>query len=468
MRKISPMFNNPVLISLLLLSPLVLFTLFACSRQEKKAPPPPAPASQVIHPEWSRTANIYEVNIRQYTPEGTFSAFEEHIPRLKKMGVDILWLMPVNPIGEKNRKGTLGSYYSIRDYTAVNPEFGTLDDLKSLVSRAHGQGMYVILDWVANHSSWDNPWITEHPGWYKKDSTGAIISPYDWTDVAQLDYGQKDLWVAMADAMKFWLVEADVDGFRCDVAGMVPLEFWDFVRPELDRIKPVFMLAEAEEPPHHFKAFDMSYAWELHHLMHQIAKGEKNALDLEAYFYKQDTLYPEDAYRMTFTTNHDENSWNGTEYEKFGSGALCFAVLTATLPGMPLIYSGQESANTRRLEFFEKDSIDWKDFSLAPFYNSLLQLKHRNQALWNGTYGGRMERLNTGADSAIFAFYRYREGDQVLVITNLSDRVVKGVLNSKAVRGDYTELFTGNDLVLGRKHELRLKPWEYQVWVKKQ
>lgn len=468
MKKEYKMDFSRILADLVLVLPLIaLLVIVSCTGGGKKKATPKAPESLVQHPAWSRNANIYEVNLRQFTPEGTFRSFGEHIPRLAGMGVDILWLMPVQPIGEVNRKGTLGSYYSVKDYTDVNPEYGTLEDLKELVARAHNEGMYVILDWVANHTAWDNDWITSHPDWYKKDSTGAIISPFDWTDVAQLDYSNKELWTAMLDAMKFWIIECDIDGYRCDVASMVPVEFWDTTRVVLDMIKPVFMLAESEDPALQYRAFDMTYAWELHHLMNSIAKGEKNANDLESYFYKEDTIFPSDAYRMLFTSNHDENSWQGTEYERMGAAAPCFAVMTVMLPGMPLIYNGQESAFNRRLAFFEKDSIDWAGYPLAKFYEGLLRLKHRNQALWNGTYGGDLNRIHSQADSAIFAFTREKEGDKIFVVANLSDKVNKANFRSKLVPGDYIDYLTGLEQKFGRKEDMRLKPWEYRIYVRK-
>jgi glycosidase len=458
-----------ILLEALVVLPLVaLFFLVSCTSQPKETPKPKKVVpTEVRHPEWSRNANIYEVNIRQYTSEGTLKAFEAEIPRLKEMGVDILWLMPVNPIGVKNRKGTLGSYYSIQDYVAVNPEFGTMDDLKNVVKTAHDNKMFVILDWVANHTSWDHPWITEHPDWYKTDSTGKMVSPFDWSDVAQLNYGNKALWEGMLSAMKFWITEADVDGFRCDVAGMVPVEFWNYSRAELDKVKPVFMLAEAEEPIHHFRAFDMSYAWELHHIFNEIAQGKKNALAIDAYYMKQDTTFPADAYRMAFTSNHDENSWKGSEYERMGPAVLCMAVMANTLPGMPLMYTGQESAFTRRLQFFEKDSVDWKNYELAPFYKELLGLKHRNQALWNGTWGGEMERIGTGSDSTIMAFVREKEGDRIFVLANLSDKMQSGKLQGKRFAGDYKELFSNEDITFKKNAAIKLRPWEYKVYVKK-
>ncbi|MDZ7741384.1 MAG: alpha-amylase family glycosyl hydrolase [Bacteroidota bacterium] len=327
------------------------------------------------YPEWSRDDVIYEVNIRQYTPEGTFKAFEEHLPRLKEMGVDILWLMPVHPIGEKNRKGSLGSYYSVKDYLAVNPEFGTKEDFRSLVGKAHELGMYVILDWVANHTAWDNVWVEEHPAWYVKDSSGNFISPFDWTDVIKLDYDNAGMRRAMKDALLYWVKEENIDGYRCDVAGEVPIDFWNEASAELYAVKPVFMLAEAELPEHHEKAFNMSYAWEMHHVMNEVAKGNENANKIQEVLDKNMARFPQGAYRMYFTSNHDENSWNGTVYERMGDAAETFAALTYVLPGMPLIYSGQEAGLDKRLLFFEKDSISWDEMKLLDFYTRLNEIK---------------------------------------------------------------------------------------------
>jgi len=424
-----------------------------------------APESFVKHPQWSKNANIYEVNIRQYTKEGTFKAFEKHLPRLKKMDVDILWIMPIFPISEKNRKGTLGSYYAVSNYEAVNPEFGTMDDLKELVKRAHKMGFKVILDWVANHTGWDNAWINDHPDWYTKDSTGHIVSPFDWTDVADLNYNNKELWEAMTGALEFWIEEADVDGFRCDVAGMVPTEFWNQARAKLNNIKPVFMLAEAEQPDLQIYAFDMTYAWELHHILNQIAKGKQNANSIESYFEKQDTTFPADAYRMNFITNHDENSWNGTVKERMGEGGQAFAVLTFTLPGMPLIYSGQEVGLDKRLKFFEKDEIEWNLSSpLIDFYTKLNKLKTGNKALWNGKYGGKMTRIKASDDKSVFAFVREKEGNRIFTLVNLSGTTVTFTLQGDNFAGKYTELFSGTDATFIPGAEITLDAWGYKIY----
>lgn len=420
--------------------------------------------SHVVNPEWSYNANIYEVNTRQFTSEGTFSAFREHLPRLRNMGVDILWFMPVTPIGEVNRKGTLGSYYSVKDYKAVNPEFGTMQDFKDLVDEAHGLGMYVIIDWVANHTAWDNYLVKENPGWYSRDSLGNLVSPFDWSDVVQLDYEVPEVWDYMIDAMKFWVEEVNVDGFRCDVAFMVPTAFWNRSRKELEAIKPVFMLAEAEEPEHHEYAFDMSYAWGMHHVMNNIAAGKQNANHIDSLMGVYDRKFPPEAYLMHFTSNHDENSWAGTVFDRLGDGVLTFAVLSATLPGMPLIYNGQEAAMDKMLKFFEKDEIDWTEIPYEGFYHELLTLRHKIPALWNGAHGGSLTRVHTGFDDKIFAFIREKDSYRVFVVLNLSDEIVETTLKGDVYVGEYKAAFIYESLVFEPDTEITLAPWEYRVY----
>lgn len=385
--------------------------------------------TRVKHPAWVGQSNIYEVNIRQYTPEGTFRAFERHLPRLRRMGVDILWIMPINPISEKMRKGSLGSYYAVRDYTAINPEYGTLEDFKHLVSEAHKLGFKVMIDWVANHTGWDNVWVDQHPDWYKRNAKGELegyhytdLSDHHeevWADVIGLDYAKPQVRAGMIEAMSYWVKTADIDGFRCDVAWAVPVSFWDEARAKLDRIKPVFMLAEADTPEMQTKAFDMTYDWALFHLLVKVAKGQAGAKDLAALYRNPPRKYPAGGYRMTFTSNHDENSWNGTDRELYGQGADAMAVLAATLPGMPLIYSGQEAANDRRLAFFDKDQINWKTYERTAFYADLLKLKHRHPALMSGMSPGNLVLVETGSDK-VFAFERRLGKDRVKVAVNLS------------------------------------------------
>lgn len=371
-------------------------------------------------PEWSYDDVMYEVNIRQYSEEGTFKAFAQHIPRLKEMGVDILWLMPIHPIGEKNRKGTLGSYYSIKDYKAVNPEFGTMDDFKALVELAHQNGMKVIIDWVANHSAWDANWVETNPEFYTKDSTGAIIPPNpDWTDVADLNYDNPDLHIAMIDAMKFWVETCDIDGFRCDVAGEVPMVFWDEAIKTLRSIKPLFMLAEWDDPKMH-TSFNATYGWGYHHTLMEIGKGHYNIDSLRTYFKKDIERYPSEAFRLRFNTNHDENSWKGTEEELFGDLAYNFQVLAFLAPGMPLIYSGQESGLNKRLEFFEKDVIDWKNYEQEGFFTELIKLKHDNPVLNAGNAGGAMEIIESKPENGMFVFDRFNEESKLRLVMNCS------------------------------------------------
>lgn len=417
-------------------------------------------------PEWSYNKSIYEVNIRQYTIEGTFRAFEKHLPRLKQLGADILWLMPIHPIGEKNRKGILGSYYSVKDYKEINPEFGTIDDFKSLVNEIHKMGMYVIIDWVANHTAWDHLWMKEHPEFYTKDSAGNIISPVpDWTDVADLNYENKNLWSEMISALKFWVEECNIDGYRCDVAGMVPIEFWTEARTELEKIKKVFMLAEWETPEIH-RVFDMSYDWTLHKIMNGIAKKEKTVNDLISHIIKDNEEYPADAFRMQFTSNHDENSWNGTEYERLGNGAEAFAVLTCLIPGMPLIYTGQEAGNQKRLSFFNKDSIEWKDHKMFDVYSKLSKLKKDNKALYNGAKGGALILLPIPDKENIFSFCRISGDDKIVAVFNLSDSICEFEIISEVLQGSYKNFLTGKPETFSSKKSFKLNPWEYRVYIK--
>ncbi len=425
------------------------------------------PAQDIIsvkHPAWSHNVSIYEVNTRQYTPEGTFKAFDEHIRELKDLGTGIVWFMPINPIGEKNRKGSLGSYYSIKDYKAVNPEFGTLDDFKETVRKIHEAGMYVIIDWVANHTSWDNVWVKEHPEFYTKDSLGNFVPPVaDWHDVIDLNYDNKELWKYMIDAMKYWIQECDIDGFRCDVAGMVPLDFWKSVRAELDTVKKVFMLAEAEGPEFH-EAFDMTYSWNLLHLMNDLAQGKTSVQSIRDYFIKENNTYPQDAYRMRFTTNHDENSWNGTVFERMGEAVETFDAFTCVISGMPLVYTGQEAGLNKRLKFFDKDTVEWKESKYRLLYTDLLNEKTKNRALWNGTEGGRMIPVKS-SKGEVFAFVRKSGEDKVYAIFNLSDKKVRTELESDQISGEYINPFSEKKTRIRSKEWLELKPWDYRILV---
>lgn len=377
--------------------------LLAAAALSSCAPKQDAPAGP--HPDWAYNAVIYEMNIRQYTPEGTFDAAARQLPRLKKLGVDVLWLMPVYPIGVKERKGTLGSYYAIRDYCDVNPEFGDMDDFDRFLSQAHESGFKVILDWVANHTSPDAVWESGKPAdWYVRDSLGNTVTQYDWTDIAELNYDNKDMRAAMADAMRFWL-DKGVDGFRCDMACEVPVDFWRETLPQLRKDYPgVYFLAEGETPELHEDAFDASYAWKLHHLLNDIAQGRKGVPDLEEYIAEDSAAYPAEAFRLMFTSNHDENSWAGTEFERMGDAARAMAVLTFTLPGgQPLIYTGQEMGWNHRFEFFEKDPVPaWEENSYTDFYRELINIRHRNPALSAGEKGGKFDIVSTAGNTLVF------------------------------------------------------------------
>jgi glycosidase len=439
---------------------------FACATKKSEESTFVKPFSEVVTPAWAKDAVIYEVNTRQFTKEGTFDAFATHLPRLKELGVDILWFMPIHPIGELNRKGGLGSYYSIKDYKAVNPEFGNFEDFKKLVEQAHDMGFKVILDWVANHTSFDHQWVTEHPDWYNRDENGEIISPYDWTDVAHLNYNENpELWDAMIDALKFWVEEANIDGYRCDVAGMVPTAFWEKARVELDAIKPVFMLAEDEGQRDLMqKAFDANYGWEFHHIMNHIAKGEKTAKDVWKYFAKEDSIFAPSAYRMMFTSNHDENSWNGTEFERMGEGAKAFAVMSYTIPGFPMIYNGQEVALNHRLLFFEKDEIDWtKENDFTTFYACLNSIKKDNESLWNADNGGSFTEIETDKAAEVLSFVREKNDNRVIVLINVTGQNVEFTVSDKNFEGIYTDLISGEAVEILASDAFTLPAWGYLV-----
>ena len=408
---------------------------------------------------------IYEVNIRQYTPEGTFKAFEKHLPHLKDLGVDILWLMPIHPIGEKNRKGSLGSYYAVKDYYGVNPEFGTMEDFKYLVREIHEMGMFVILDWVANHSAWDNPLTEQHPEWYTK-SIGGDFRPtpwYDWDDIIDFDYSKPGLRKYMTKAIKYWVDEADVDGYRCDVAGFVPIEFWENVRLELESIKPVFMLAEWESRDLHKKAFDMTYAWSLWFALENLYQQKRGLAGLLEYLAHDVSTFPDNAYRMTFTENHDKNSWEGNQYANYGDGLHAAMVLCCTINGMPLVYSGQEAGLNRSLKFFEKDEIEWKNHENFDIYKKLFQLKKRNRALWNGKWGGEMILIKNNHPEIVISFYRESEGDKVMCIINFSDKELDVDLDTTSVTGSYSELFNENTVSIKQQTTFHLVPWGHRV-----
>ncbi|MFT4146810.1 MAG: alpha-amylase family glycosyl hydrolase [Mobilitalea sp.] len=422
-----------------------------------------ASTDKVSVPKWSDNAAIYEVNIRQYTEEGTFKAFEEHLPRLKEMGVKILWFMPIYPISSVKRLGSLGSYYAIADYQEINPEFGTKEDFEHLVKACHEMGFKVILDWVANHTGWDNAWITEHPDWYTKNAQGGIIYPETWEDVADLNYENEKLQKAMIKAMTYWVKEFDVDGYRCDYAGGVPLEFWEEARTKLERIKPVYMLAEDDKSQALMKyAFNSNYGWSLYQDLNSVAKGSKKADSLVSYFKNTVKNYPEGTYPLHFIDNHDENSWNGTVEERMGVAQQAMLALIFTVPGMPLIYSGQEVNLDHRLEFFDKDEIVWEDFQNEELLTKLIHLKLEHPALWNGNAGGEITFLESSSER-VLVYERQKDEDRIVVLLNLSDKAAD--VKFKMVSDfEGMELMTAESMTLvAGENERSLEPWEYLV-----
>lgn len=418
-------------------------------------------------PEWTKSSNIYEVNIRQFSPEGNINGLRKQLKRLKDTGIDILWLMPIFPIGEKNRKGTYGSAYSVKDYKAVNPDFGTAEDFRKLIKEIHDLKMHVVLDWVANHTAWDNDWIKINPERYYRDEHGNVLAPNDdWTDVAHLNYNNPDTVNAMIDALSYWVKEFDIDGYRCDMAGLVPTWFWVKARQEVDKIKPCFWLAEWEDPTLH-DAFDMTYSWELHNLMKKIVRKEKNVYDFDHYRNYELWKFQPENYRMIFTSNHDESAWNGTEYDRFGDAAKTFAVLSYVMPGMPMIYCGQESAYNKSIPLFEKQNIEWGDYPLADFYTKLNALKLKNKALWNGTFGGSYSKIMTTDNCNIYAFARQKDDNKVVVLFNLNPDRVEFIAESEMLAGSYTNYFEGTTEKFTSREKFGLRPWEYRIYVKK-
>ena len=427
---------------------------------------------------------VYELNIRQATEEGTFAAAEKYLPELKEMGVDIVWLMPISPIGIDGRKGTLGSYYSIIDYKAVNPEFGTMEDFKSFLATAHDLGLKVIIDWIANHTSRDANWWKEgKTDWYVMDeSTGLPIVEYDWTDIAKLNYKNEDMRNAMIDALKFW-VELGLDGYRCDVAMNVPGDFWKRAWEEVRAINPdVYLLAEGEEQWLHESGFEATYAWELHHIFNAMAKGgsetknvagdgtiktdAKSVADLKEYLERDDVKYPAPAMRLMFTSNHDENSWAGTEFERMGDAHKTFAALTFVLPkSQPLLYTGQEIGLNRRLEFFEKDSVvELVDLEYGKeyrdFYKGLIAFRHNNSALAAGANVAPMVYVE-GAPESVLAFARENEENKVLCFFNFSAEPQSLTL-TEAEAGEYNCL-CGKVMTYKAGDVVELEPWAYML-----
>ena len=451
----------------------VALLLSATSQAFAQSPPsdvmtPTARYDGVTHPEWVKDTAIYELSLRAFTPEGTLAAAEKDLPRLKALGVGVVWLMPIHPVGKVKPAGPLGSPYAVQDFRAVDPAYGSMDEFKSFVAAAHGLGLKVILDWVGNHSAWDNALVAQHPDWYSHDAAGALHSPswFAWSDVVEFDYASPGLRRYMADSMAFWVREGGVDGFRADAAGLVPLEFWEQTRIELDAIKPVFMLAEWESRDLHFKAFDASYAWSYVRAMEAIAKGTGNLDELRAYYAWDQRFWAKNGLRLLYVSNHDENAWQGTEFERYGPALDAAIALSIASDGMPLIYNGQEAGNPKRLKMFERDPIAWRPHPEGELYRRLLAFKKQHPALWNRPWGGPMVEVANDKRAQILSFTRSRDGDTVLAVFNLSPQPRSTVLSGPGLAGAWRDEANAQAMGGAEGLKLTLEPWGYRLMVK--
>ncbi|WP_046757844.1 alpha-amylase family glycosyl hydrolase [Kordia jejudonensis] len=474
-------------LTLFVLTTLLFFSCETKKKEAEKTPETQEKQIAAVSPDMMESAVIYEANIRQYSKEGSFDAFTKDIPQLKQLGVKVIWLMPIFPISETKRKATggefaseiedpeerkkyLGSYYAVSDFTKINPEFGTIEDFRELVKTAHDNDIYVILDWVPNHTGWDHTWLKTNPEFYTKNAKGEITDPLNedgtpvgWADVADLNYDNKELRKAMVKDMKYWLTEEGVDGFRCDVAGSVPTDFWVEAVPQLRATKDIFMLAEAWEPELlKDNLFDMAYGWDTHHRMNHIAKGEETVADWDKRMKQIDSLYESDDILMNFVTNHDENSWNGTIEERLGKGAEAFTALAYTAPGMPLIYSGQEYDMKHRLKFFEKDEIPKEKGAMWPLLEKLGTLKNTHVALHGGKNAASYTKLTSSVADKVLAFKREKDGKSVYYIGNLSK---DPVITKIDLTGSFTN-YMNDDMIMFREgQDVALQPWQYFILV---
>jgi glycosidase len=407
---------------------------------------------------------MYEVNVRQFTPEGTFNAFSEHLPRLQDLGVNILWFMPIHPISFEKRKGSLGSYYAVKDYYDVNPEFGSKQDFKNLVNKAHDMGFKVIIDWVANHTGWDNQWIVDNPEWYTQDF-GEIIHPEgtDWTDVADLNFNNNYMRKEMTNAMKYWVREFDIDGFRADVAGSVPTSFWESARREIEKIKPVFMLAESEGNMRLLDfAFDTNYQFRFYGVLKDVANNKRRPSEIMVALNNMKANYRGGVFPFVYTTNHDENSWDDALPNIFKDATKAMNVLIFTIPAMPLIYNGQEINSDRSLRFFEKDLIEWdnpENNEYHLFYKQLIQLKRNNPALWHDSMNNLVS-ISVSNDVLIYSLAK--DNNKVSVVINLSNQ--SQVVKPNLV-GSFKDYFANTDVNLTNQDELVLPAKEYKVFI---
>ena len=405
--------------------------------------------------------------LRSFSKEGTFKALERRLHEIKDLGVTVIWLMPIHPVGELNRKGNLGSPYSIQNYYATNPEFGTIEDFKSLVKATHAHGMKIILDLVVNHTSWDTEIILDHPEWYTTNRNGEIVAPNaDWRDVADFNYDRHELRKYIMEMMEYWVRDVGVDGFRCDVAEMVPTDFWERARKELDQIKQVMLLSEGTLPEHHLSAFDLTYSWNVYDVLGKVIHGTTPVKVFDEILRNESLQYPRGSLRMRFNTNHDKNAWDEPAVKKFSpQGAKATALLTFTFPGVPLIYNGEEVGNEKALSLFEKTEIDWQQNpTVRQFFKQLGTLRSSQVSLRRGDY----TPLPNSDNQKVFSFLRRSGDDPVIVVINFS-RQPKEVSVSipESVPNRLKEYFTGSNAeTAGRKLTLHLEGLDYKVFLK--
>ncbi|MCK9408996.1 MAG: alpha-amylase family glycosyl hydrolase [Bacteriovoracaceae bacterium] len=444
-----------------------LFTILS-SLVLAQTPTPYAKESARPSESWVKSGIIYEVYPRSFSKEGTFAGIEQQLPRLKELGVSILWIMPIHPVGAEKRKGSLGSPYSVMDYYGINPEFGTLDDFQRLVNKAHELGLKIVIDLVANHTAWDSKMFIEHPEWFTKDSSGKFIAPVaDWSDVVDLNYNNPELRRYMIEMLKYWVRDIGLDGFRCDVSEMVPVDFWDQARTALDSIKPIFMLSEGMYSEHHLKAFDVTYGWNSYHTMADIIAGKKSATEMDSILQRESLSFPKGSLRMRFSSNHDENAWDMPDVTKFGTeGAKLAAVLTISFPGVPLLYNGQEAGNDVKLGLFEKFDIDWnKGAEWSDFYKKLYTVRKTNPALATGSY----QSIMTDHAEKVYSFLRTDGTNSMLVAVNFSDTEQTAVLKLPASlsKAKYADAFSGKSIQAKSIKQITLPKFGYKIIIVK-
>jgi cyclomaltodextrinase / maltogenic alpha-amylase / neopullulanase len=423
-----------------------------------------APASARQSPEWLRDAVIYEVFPRAFSPSGDFKGVTAQLDRLKALGVTVLWLMPIHPMGKLKAKGTLGSPYAVRDFDAINPDYGTPNDLKQLVDAAHRRGMKVFIDIVINHTAWDSVLIEKHPDWYTHDPAGKIVPPNpDWVDVADLDWSRPALRQYMTEMLVRWLRDYGLDGFRCDYASGVPTDFWELVRPELDRVRPgLAFLAEADDPALLSKAFDVDYAWEFYHAMSDALAGREPASHVREIWQRDEARYPRGALRLRFSDNHDQLRATG---QAGLPAALAASAVMFTLDGVPLLYNGMEVGDTTESAapaLFERMPISWEMAERRPqvnsYYRALAVLRHAHPALTHGS----VRWLRNSDEARVLSYERAASGESLVIAVNLSSQPWSGLVDAPA--GEYEEITPENAQRTAALPGLFLAPWQFRIF----